>query len=313
MARCEPYAEHKKDTTTKRIGSSKSKHLADIIIQKILETDVVSAQEWEDIIPPDFRLQLIKEFGLTVDSYIQKILRIVKSQKIGTVKKESFPVAYGGGGEGNHDGITGPRRRNSEWVQFQHSMAQVSLPRKQQRPRRVPGVERVYQDNAIYEDKFHRPGGIHQRREIPHSRKPDRRLPTGRDTSRARQFRIPPEPVTGSLLRAVRRAAYNTYKRRHLEITLGREGRKNRHQAQGQGRDKAHTDLDNHGHAHHQSRGRQRKHPDRTAHASVRIYEVYQTSEDQSHSGLRAEKTGDQESSWLNHARPLGLPMALLL
>jgi len=88
MAGCESYAEHKKDVKTKRIGSSKSKHVADIIIQKILETDVVSAQEWENIIPPDFRLQLINEFGLTVDSYIQKILRIVKSQKIGTVKKK---------------------------------------------------------------------------------------------------------------------------------------------------------------------------------------------------------------------------------
>jgi hypothetical protein len=78
----------KKDTKKKRIGSCKSKHLADIIIQKILETDVVTAQEWEDMIAPDFRLQLIKEFGLTVDSYIQKILRIVKSQKIASVKKK---------------------------------------------------------------------------------------------------------------------------------------------------------------------------------------------------------------------------------
>jgi hypothetical protein len=32
------------------------------------------------------RLQLIKEFGLTVDSYIQKILLIVKAQKVGNVK-----------------------------------------------------------------------------------------------------------------------------------------------------------------------------------------------------------------------------------
>jgi len=31
----------------------------------------MSAQEWEDVIYPDFRLQLIKEFGLTVDSYIE--------------------------------------------------------------------------------------------------------------------------------------------------------------------------------------------------------------------------------------------------
>jgi hypothetical protein len=89
MAGCEPYAE-KKDVKTRRLGSSKSTHLADIIISKIMETDVLSAQEWEDIIPPEFKLQLIKEFGLTVDSYIQKILRIVKSQKVGNVKSKSL-------------------------------------------------------------------------------------------------------------------------------------------------------------------------------------------------------------------------------
>jgi len=90
MAGCEPYAEQKKDIKTKRLGTAKSTHLADIIIQKILETDVMSAQEWDDIIDPDFRLQLIKEFGLTVDSYIQKILRVVRSQKIGSVKKKGL-------------------------------------------------------------------------------------------------------------------------------------------------------------------------------------------------------------------------------
>jgi len=47
MAGCEPYAEQKKDVKTKWLGSAKSTHLADIIIQKILEKDVMSAQEWD--------------------------------------------------------------------------------------------------------------------------------------------------------------------------------------------------------------------------------------------------------------------------
>jgi hypothetical protein len=50
----------------------------------------MSAQEREDIIYPDFRLQLIKEFGLTVDFYIQKIVRFMRSQGIGNIKKESL-------------------------------------------------------------------------------------------------------------------------------------------------------------------------------------------------------------------------------
>jgi hypothetical protein len=72
------------------LGSDKSTHLADTIIQKILETNIMSAQEWEGIIYPDFRLHLIKEFGLTVDSYIQKIIRVVRSQRIGNIKKKGL-------------------------------------------------------------------------------------------------------------------------------------------------------------------------------------------------------------------------------
>jgi len=89
-ANCEGYFEEKKALKTKRVGSTKSTHLADIIMKKILETEVNSAQEWENVIPPDFKLQLIKEFGLTVDSYIQKIIRIVKTEKISQNKQKTF-------------------------------------------------------------------------------------------------------------------------------------------------------------------------------------------------------------------------------
>jgi hypothetical protein len=90
MVGCEPYAKIKKDVKTKRLGSANSTHLADIIVQKVLETNIMSAQEWKDIIYPDFRLQLIKEFGLMVDCYIQKILRLVRSHRIGNVIKEGL-------------------------------------------------------------------------------------------------------------------------------------------------------------------------------------------------------------------------------
>jgi hypothetical protein len=86
VARCEPYAGVK----TKLLGSAKSTHLADIIKQKILEKNIMFVQEWEYIIYPDFRLQLFKEFGLTVDSYIQKIIRVLRSQRIGYIKKKGL-------------------------------------------------------------------------------------------------------------------------------------------------------------------------------------------------------------------------------
>jgi hypothetical protein len=91
MAVCEPYAEMKKDVKKQRPGSAKSTHLADNIIQKILETNIMNAQDWEDIIYPDFRLKLIKGFGLTVDSYIQKLIRVVRSQRSETSNRKVLP------------------------------------------------------------------------------------------------------------------------------------------------------------------------------------------------------------------------------
>jgi hypothetical protein len=70
----------------------------------------MSAQEWEDIIYPDFLPELIKKFGLTVESYIQKIIRVVRSQMIGNIKKKGLSQLL-----------------IEVAVQFQHPMSQVSF------------------------------------------------------------------------------------------------------------------------------------------------------------------------------------------
>jgi len=80
-ARCEAYHEERKDISKKLLGATKSKHLADIVMRKIEQYNIMSAQQWENRVPPDIKLQLIKEFGLAVDSYIQKIIRISKTQR----------------------------------------------------------------------------------------------------------------------------------------------------------------------------------------------------------------------------------------
>jgi hypothetical protein len=89
-AKCEQYIEENKERTTKRMGNQKSKHLADIIIDKIKECNITSAQDWENVIPPEFKPQLIKEFGLSVDSYIQKIVRIVKQDRTMEIKTKTL-------------------------------------------------------------------------------------------------------------------------------------------------------------------------------------------------------------------------------
>jgi len=72
------------------MSNCKSRHLADIIIEKIEEAQINCAQEWENAVPPEFKLQLIKEFGLSVDTYIQRIVRIMKSEKMMRIRMQTL-------------------------------------------------------------------------------------------------------------------------------------------------------------------------------------------------------------------------------
>nr|AVM80379.1 non-structural protein 1 [Ambidensovirus sp.] len=78
-AGCKKYVEESKEEGNKRCGRKKQLHLTEIIMEKIKEHDILTQQQWENKIDPDFKLQLIKEFGLSVDSYIQKIVRIERT------------------------------------------------------------------------------------------------------------------------------------------------------------------------------------------------------------------------------------------
>jgi len=91
-AKCEPYHEQRKDVK-KRLGSAKSRHLADIVLQKIDEYNTLSAQQWENKIPPELKLQLIKEFGLGLDTYIQRNIRIAKTHKTTAIKQQTMTGA----------------------------------------------------------------------------------------------------------------------------------------------------------------------------------------------------------------------------
>lgn len=92
-ANCRQYHEEGKQIN-KRMGSVKSRHLAHLITQKVEQHDIQSSQQRENRIAPSIKLQLIKEFGLSVDSYIQTIIRIVKADQILKIKKQSLTDLY---------------------------------------------------------------------------------------------------------------------------------------------------------------------------------------------------------------------------
>lgn len=92
--KCKLYIEQKKEDKEKRTGKNKTKHLSDIIYEKVIEQDIQSYQDWDNKLDPQFKLYLIREFGLTVDSYITKIIRITKTSKLQKLKQQSMVEIY---------------------------------------------------------------------------------------------------------------------------------------------------------------------------------------------------------------------------
>jgi hypothetical protein len=64
--------------------------LADILIKQIDQYGILSAQQWENRIPPEIKLQLIREYGLSVDGYIQRLIRITKTKPVLEIKSKTM-------------------------------------------------------------------------------------------------------------------------------------------------------------------------------------------------------------------------------
>lgn len=89
-AGCKLYHEEKKEYQQKRCGQRKQQNLTDIILDKIKEKKITTAQQWENIIEPEFKIQLMKEFGLNVDSYVQRIVRIERTRIQQIIKSKTL-------------------------------------------------------------------------------------------------------------------------------------------------------------------------------------------------------------------------------
>nr|AJI02597.1 non-structure protein 1 [Mosquito densovirus HB-3] len=89
-AKCKLYHEEKKEYKQKRCGQRKQQNLTDIILDKIKEKKITTAQQWENIIEPEFKIQLMKEFGLNVDSYVRRIVRIERTRIQQLIKSKTL-------------------------------------------------------------------------------------------------------------------------------------------------------------------------------------------------------------------------------
>lgn len=89
---CKPYIEENREAREekKRMGKTKLKTITDVITDLIDEHKISSYGQWETKISKDMKLYLLKEYGLSVESYIKLILRIKKAENTENVRNKTI-------------------------------------------------------------------------------------------------------------------------------------------------------------------------------------------------------------------------------
>ena len=78
---CKKYIEEGKETN-QRIGKLKRRNIVDTIQELLTEYAITSNSEWNLRIPEKIKHQLLREYGLSVDNYVQRLIRARKHNTI---------------------------------------------------------------------------------------------------------------------------------------------------------------------------------------------------------------------------------------
>lgn len=89
---CRPYIEARKEAKEKkaRCGKQKQKNITDIILDQIETLKIQSVCEWERRVDSDFKTQLLREFGVSADSYITRLIKINKMKSTEQIRNKPY-------------------------------------------------------------------------------------------------------------------------------------------------------------------------------------------------------------------------------
>lgn len=89
---CRPYIEERQDERKehKRVGKEKQKNLTEIILEQIEEHNIVNNADWDRLVSEDLKIQLIREFGISTESYVKHIIKIKKVAKYEKIKNIAY-------------------------------------------------------------------------------------------------------------------------------------------------------------------------------------------------------------------------------
>ena len=86
---CKKYIEENK-TTNQRIGRLKRRNIVDTTEELLTEHNINASSEWNLRVPEKIKHQLLREYGLSVDNYVQRLIRARKHNTIRYYKETPF-------------------------------------------------------------------------------------------------------------------------------------------------------------------------------------------------------------------------------
>ena len=86
---CKKYIEENK-TTNQRIGRLKRRNIVDTTEELLTEHNINANSEWNLRVPEKIKHQLLREYGLSVDNYVQRLIRARKHNTIRYYKETPF-------------------------------------------------------------------------------------------------------------------------------------------------------------------------------------------------------------------------------
>lgn len=127
---CKKYIEENK-TTNQRIGKLKRRNIVDTIEELLTEYSITSNSEWNLKIPEKVKHQLLREYGLSVDNYVQRLIRARKHNTITYYKEtpmEALILDCIDQYMEQHSNIEAGFHETCDWIEYLFNSNNIDLP-----------------------------------------------------------------------------------------------------------------------------------------------------------------------------------------
>lgn len=236
LGECKKYIEERKQEKH-RIGSEKRKNIVDVIALLIEENNIGTFAEWELKIEYDTKEQLLKDFGLQVDTYASKIIKNKRNNKTSMYKYDSYEKITIRDLDDKYANNLENRINAIKWIYDLFDKNNINIIEFFAWTTAIKNMDFVKINGLVLEG----PTNAGKSLIIDNTIRPLK--PEDIPRERERQQRIPSRSTSIRGLRHIRGTDNNTDQRRNMEITARGKNNKNRPKTSRQGGNRETTDI----------------------------------------------------------------------